>query len=401
MAAGRWIGGALGLAAVAAATFWALREEPVPVDLAVVSAAPMEVSVAAEGVTRIREVFAVSAPIAGTVLRAPVEVGDPVVAGETIVARIRPAEPALLDARARAQAEAAVAEAEAAVRLAEVNLSRAETDAEFTETQLVRNRDLASRGTITQRVLETSEQALVTARASREAARSELALHRATLTRAQAQLLTPGEMLGGNGACCIDLRAPADGVVLSLDAASARSVQPGSPLLTLGDPADLEVELDLLSADAVRVVEGAAAHVERWGGEGVLQARVRRIEPQAFTRVSALGIEEQRVRLHLDLLTLPSARAGLGDRFRVFVRVVVWAQPEVLQVPVSALFRQGDGWAVFRAIDGLAVLTPVQVGQRMEASAQVLSGLGAGERVVAFPGSRLADGVAVVERVAD
>jgi len=401
MTAGRWIGGALGLLALGAATVWALRDEALPVDLATVNAAPMEVSVAAEGVTRIREVFAVSAPIAGTVLRAPVEVGDPVIAGQTVVARIRPAEPALLDSRARAQAEAAVAEAQAAVRLAEVNLARAETDTDFAEGQLARNRDLADRGTIAQRVLEASQQALVTVRAAREAARSELALHRATLTRAQAQLLTPEDFANGNGACCIDLRAPATGVVLSLDAASARPVVPGSPLLTLGDPGDLEVELDLLSADAVRVVEGAVAHVERWGGEGVLQARVRRIEPQAFTRVSALGIEEQRVRLHLDLLTPPEGRAGLGDRFRVFVRVVVWSAPDVVQVPVSALFRQGDGWAVFREVAGQALLTPVEVGQRMEASAQVLSGLEAGERVVAFPGSRLADGVRVVERGLD
>lgn len=399
MAAGRWIMGAVALAALGAATIWALRDDPVPVDLALVRAGPMEVSVAAEGITRIREVYAVTAPIAGTVLRSPVAVGDPVVAGVTLLAEIRPAEPALLDARARAQAAAAVAEAEAAVRLAEVNLSRAESDLAFAEAQLARNRDLAARGTIAQRVLETSDQARTTARAVREAARSELALHRATLTRAEALLVAPGDGSAANGSCCVAIRAPTDGVVLSLEGASARPVQPGAPLMTLGDPTDLEIEVDLLSADAVRVTEGAAAHVTRWGGPEVLTARVRRIEPQAFTRVSALGIEEQRVRLHLTLLSPPEARPGLGDRYRVFVQVVVWSDDPVLQLPVSALFRHGQGWAVFRAEAGRAVLTPVVIGQRMEAQVQILEGLGAGDQVVAFPGSRIADGTLIEARV--
>jgi HlyD family secretion protein len=392
-----------GLAAVAAvaALTWALRPDPVPVDLVTVARAPMEVTVAAEGITRIREAWSVTAPITGTVARSPVRVGDRVVQGVTEVASIRPAAPAFLDARARRQAEAAVTEAEAAVRLAEVVLAQAEADADFAGGQLDRNRALAARGTIPQRALEDSQQRAASAVAALNAARHDLDLRRATLARMEAQLQGPAGDTSGAGEddCCISIRAPETGTVLEVADLSTRLVQAGSPLLTIGDLDDLQIEVDLLSTDAVRVSPGATAHVERWGGPGRLLAQVDRIDPSAFTRVSALGIEEQRVRLHLDFLSPPQDRGALGDRYRVFVRVVVWSGDAVLQVPQSALFRDGAGWAVFRAVDGRAVRTAVDIGHTQDDAAEVLAGLAEGAQVIAYPGNRIADGARIMARV--
>ncbi|KPQ07358.1 MAG: HlyD family secretion protein [Rhodobacteraceae bacterium HLUCCA12] len=395
--AGLGLGG-LGLVLALA---WALWPEPASVDLATVARAPMKVTISAEGITRVREPYAITAPITGTTTRSPVQVGDDVERGETVVAVIRPAEPALMDARSRLQAEAGVTEAEASVRLAEANVVRAESDLAHAENELARTRVLAERGTVPQRMVEDMEQAHVTARQALLAARSELDLHRASLARMQAQLLGPDAVqMPENGAesCCVRIVAPQTGTVLDVADPSARLVQAGAPLLSIGNIEDLEIELDLLSADAVRVPVGAPAEVERWGGDTVLQARVRRIEPAAFTRVSALGIEEQRVRLKLELLTLADERVGLGDRFRVHVRLILWEGDDILQLPQAALFRHDGGWAVFRVEDGRAVLTPVQIGRQSGGEVELLDGLDEGARVVMYPASTLDDGARVVER---
>lgn len=382
--------------ATAAVLVWALRPQPVAVDLVPVATGPMEVTVAAEGMTRVREPWSVTAPITGTLARSPVAVGDPVLRGETLVALLEPAAPALLDARARAQAEAAVTEAQAAVRLAEVVLAQAEADLADAQAQYDRNLALVERGTISQRAFEESEQSLHAATAAANQARYDLDLHRATLSRMQAQLTLPEDPDVNGGA--VRLLAPQSGTVLSVVDESARLVQAGAPILTIGDLTDLQIEVDVLSADAVRLQPGAPAHVERWGGAGVLAARVARIDPAGFTRVSALGIEEQRVHVTLDIESPPEARAGLGDRYRVFVRLVVWSDPAVLQVAQGALFRQGDGWAVFRAVDGRAVLTPVGIGRMQDDAAQVLSGLSDGDLVIAWPGARVSDGTRIEPR---
>lgn len=392
----RLILGLVAAGAAAAALVWALRPQPVTVDLVAVATGPMEVTVSAEGTTRVRDPWAVTAPITGTLARLPVAVGDPVVRGETLVALIEPAAPALLDARARAQAEAAVTEAHAAVRLAEVVLTQAEADLAYAQAQYDRNLALVERGTISQRAFEDSEQGLRGATAAANQARFDLDLHRATLARMQAQLTLPEDPEGNGGA--VRLLAPQTGTVLGVVDESARLVQAGAPILTIGNLADLQIEVDVLSADAVRLQPGAPAHVERWGGDGILEARVARVDPAGFTRVSALGIEEQRVHVTLDIETPAEARAGLGDRYRVFVRLVVWSDPAVLQVPQGALFRQGDGWAVFRAKDGRAVLTPVGIGRMQADAAQVLSGLTDGDQVILWPGARVSDGARIEPR---
>lgn len=382
-----------------AALVWALWPAPVAVDIAEIRRGPMAVTVSANGVTRIRDTYLVTAPFSGTTTRSPVEIGDEVVEGETVVAAIEPAAPALLDARTRAQSEAAVTEARAALRHAEVNVERAQADVGYALSQHARFQQLVAQGTVARRMLDDVTLQLRTAETALDAAISDVERQRASLQRAEAQLLGPnGGLVPAGTACCVQVRAPAGGTVLSIENVSARLVQAGEPLLTIGRAEDLEIEVELLSSDAVRIRTGAEAWIARWGGPEELEARVRRIEPSAQTRVSALGIEEQRVRVRLDLVSPPEARPGLGDNYRVFVRVVEWAGEDVLQVPVSALFRQGEGWAVFRVEAGRAVPVPVEIGRRTALEAQVLDGLAPGEQVILYPGERITEGQRVTPR---
>lgn len=380
---------------------WALWPQPMAVDLGPVTRGPMQGVITAQGVTRVRSPYAITAPITGMVTRSPVEIGDQVVAGETVVAVIQPADPVLMDARTRAQAEAAVAEAQAAVALAQSNLRQAETAFDHSELQLERNRALAERGNIPRRMLEDIEAAHLSAAQALDAARSQLDLNRAALARAQAQLLGPQSLFNPDAdrdACCMQIVAPQSGIVLDVSDQSARLVQAGSPLLTIGNLDEMEIELDLLSSDAVQVPRGARALVERWGGEGVLEAGLRRIDPAAFTRVSALGIQEQRVRLRLDLLSPPQARPGLGEGFRVHIRLIVWEADALLRVPQAALFRHSEGWAVFVEDAGKARLQSITIGRQAGGMAEVLEGLDEGALVVLYPASTLADGSTIIAR---
>ena len=384
-----------------AALVWALWPQPIPVDLAPVTRGAMQGVILAQGVTRVRDPYAITAPITGSATRSPVEVGDRVIAGKTIVGVIQPADPTLMDARTRAQAEAAVAEAQAAVALAESNLRQAQSGLEHSELQLDRSSALAERGIIPRRMLEDIEAEHLSAQQELAASRSQLDLAHATLIRAQAQLMRPQAPFDPDaepGECCVRILAPQNGIVLSVSDQSARLVQAGSDLLTIGNLDEIEIELDLLSTDAVRVPPGARAIVERWGGEGLLEARLRRIDPAAFTRVSALGIEEQRVRLRLDLLTPPQDRIGLGEGFRVHVRLIVWEADALLQVPQAALFRHGDGWAVFVNDTGVARLQPLRIGRQAVGKAEVLDNMEEGVLVVLYPGNTLADGSAITPR---
>ena len=390
---------AVGALVIGGLAFVMLRDDPVPVDLAEVLRGPMEVTINADGRTQVRNLYEISSPIAGTALRSPVSVGDPVTEGETVVAVVQPVASALLDERSRRQAEANLHEAQGAMQLAETERASAEEDLTFARTQYERARSLVERGAATVARLEGAEQRLAISEAAIRAADARIALARATLERAEAGLMTPA----GNGespdACCIRITAPASGIVLSVDTISQRPVAPGSPLLTIGDPSDLELVADILSSDGVRLQAGAHAHVERWGGEGVLEARLDRIAPVARTRVSTLGIEEQRVDVYLSLDTPEEERAGLGEGFSVFLRIVEWRGEDVLQIPVSALFRKGDLWAVFVARDGIAEERSVVIGHRNNRVAEVLDGLEEGSRVVLHPSDRVAAGVTLVERM--
>ncbi|WP_367397322.1 efflux RND transporter periplasmic adaptor subunit [Roseovarius sp. PS-C2] len=390
---------ALLVALVLGGLVWALLPAPVLVDLVAARRAQMQVTVSAEGITRVRDTWLVTAPVTGQARRSPVHVGDAVSAGETIVAAIEPAEPPFLDARDRRLAEAAVVEAEAAVRLAEAGLSRAETELTHLEAELDRARALSDRGTLAQAMLEDAVQAALSARAARDVAQSDLDMRRATLARMEAQLEGPETRgLDEPASCCVKIAAPRTGVVLDLVDESARLVKAGETLLTIGDPQDLEIYVDLLSNDAIGVVPGTRARIERWGGDTVLDAEVRQVEPSAFTRVSALGIDEQRVPVVLDILSPAAVRAGLGDRYRVYVTLVTWEGEDVLQVPQSALFRSAGEWALFVEENGRAAQRSVEVGRMSGDWAEIVLGVEEGARVIAYPASSIENGTRIEMR---
>jgi HlyD family secretion protein len=389
-----------GAALIGGLGYVAFREDPVPVDMVSVERGPLVVTIDADGRTRIRDVYEVASPIAGTARRAPVAVGDAVVADETVVARVEPGSPALLDARSRAQAEATVAEARAALDVARSEVMRLEEEEAFARLQFDRTRTLMERGVSTVTQMETAAQALAVAEAAVAAGRSRVAMSEGSLERAEATLARPEGADAEDTDCCVVLRAPSDGVVLSIATISEHPVQAGAPLLSVGDPTDLEIVADLLSSDAVRIGPGTRAIVERWGGPEPLDAVLTRIEPAAETRVSALGIEEQRVDAIFAIETPPEARAGLGHGFAVFLRIVDWESDDTLLVPIGALFRRDRDWAVFAVEDGVARERIVTVGQRGARVAEILDGLTEGDRIVTHPSDAVADGVAVVDRSA-
>lgn len=388
----------VGAAAFGAGLYYTFQEQPVPIDVAQITSGPMEVTIDADGVTRIRNVFEVSAPVSGTALRSPVEVGDFVLAGETVVAIIEPSQPVFLDARSRLQAEAAIKEAEAALRLSELNISAAEASYEYARDQYDRAKSLSDSGTLSATALDEVELLLEQARTALVSALSERTLRLSSLERTKAMLVEPETGEGALDSCCIEILAPIDGSVLTVTSPSERAVMAGGALVSIGLVDDLEIVVDLLSTDVVNLAEGATAYVERWGGEGTLMAEIARIEPSAFTKISALGIAEQRVRAVLDINSAEEEYAALGDGFRVFVRVIEWRSDDAVQLPISALFRDGDNWMVFKIVDGIANSVPVEIGNRNASVAEVLGGISVGDMVITHPSDRISDGVLTVDR---
>ncbi len=387
-------------ALVAAVLVYAFLPQPVPADLAEVSRGALRVTVDDEGRTRVKEVYVVSAPVAGRVLRIESHVGDQVEAGETVLATIQPTAPTFLDLRGKRQAEAAVHAAEAALQLSEAELTRAQADLEFARSDLARARKLASGDTISQKTLDNAKREFKTSEAAVAAAEATLRVKSFDLETARASLIEPGSeaVTRRDEGCCISVRAPVDGCVLRLVQESEAVIAAGAPLVEIGDPRDLEVVVDLLSRDAVRIREGAEVAIDEWGGAAAVKGRVRRIEPTGFTKVSALGIEEQRVNVIIDFTDPPERWRSLGHGYRVEAHIVVWQGEDALKVPVSALFRSGEDWAVFVVAEERARLRRVAVGHRNSVAAEVLDGLEEGERVVLYPSDRVSDGVAVTAR---
>jgi HlyD family secretion protein len=387
---------ALVVAAIVGGAVYALMPDPVGVDVATIGRGPIEVTVDEEGVARIRDVYRISAPVAGQLQRFPLEVGDRVEGGVTVVADIRPSAPAFLDVRSRRELEAAVSAAEAAVDLAVAEVSRAESQLRLAEGDLARAEHLSTSGTISARAMDKAVSDAETARAQLKQAQASLDLRRGELASAQARLIQPGQAGEADAVgCCIQLRAPVDGAVLAVHAESAQVVPAGALIAEIGDPDDLEIVVDVLSTDAVRIAPGAEARIEDWGGEEALPARVRTIEPSAFTKVSALGIEEQRVNVVLDPVDSGADWERLGHEFRVYARIRVWRGENVVRVPLAALFRRGEEWAVFRVVDGEAALTPVGIDHRDARFAEVTSGLSEGDVVILHPGDQVEDGASV------
>ena len=389
-----WIG--LGLAA-GALLAWSLLPRAERVEIAEVTRGSMAVTLDEEGETRVRDRFVVSAPVAGRLLRIELEPGDPVVAGETVLAIFRPRDPTPLDPRSRAEAEEEVRALEAELERARHERASRQAELDYARRDCDRTRLLNDRGIISVEQLDTAELAESRAIESLNAASHavESATHR--LASARARLLNLGDP-NQRGDAPLSIRSPIDGVVLRKSHESESVVDAGEPLIEVGDPEDLEIVADYLSRDAVRIRPGMRVRVERWGGEGSLEARVQRVEPSGFTKISALGVEEKRVNVILELVTPAAERAGLADGFRVETRIVVLECEGVVQVPTGSLFRRGEDWAVFAVEEGRASLRPVEVGARMPGRVEIRGGLSEGEQVIVHPGDAISEGVRVVER---
>jgi HlyD family secretion protein len=376
--------------AIVAMAMW---PESVEVDVVRVERGPMQVTIDEDGETRVRDRFVVSAPLAGRLQRIELEPGDRVVRGKTIVARLAPGESPLLDPRTRAERSAAVDAARAAVGGAQAERARAAETLSRAKTTLARQEALMAAGAIASDDLDASETAARTAEEALRAAEFAVARTEYELNLARTRLQEPSA-----SGRTVDVVTPVDGVILKRLRQSETMVPAGEPILEIGDPTRLEIVADLLSTDAVRVQEGAPVIIEQWGGGHALHGRVRRVEPSGFMKVSALGVEEQRVNVLIDFVDPPSAARALGDGYRVEVRAVVWEDGDVVKVPVGSLFRRGEGWAAFVVDDGVARLQDVELGQRNDTEAQILGGLSEGQTVVLHPPDTLADGARIVTR---
>ena len=403
----RKAGWALVGGAVVAAAVWLAWPPPVGVDLATVAQGPMEVTVDDDGKAQVEHVYTVSAPIAGKVLRIShpagnhalsLHVGDAVVANETVVAVMQPTAPAFIDVRSRVQLEAELAAADAAVKQGEAEVNRLEAAVTFAKLELKRAETLLRTRNVSEEAADKARLEVATNEAALASAKAQVELRRSVRTSFEARLMDPASAPAPtDGGCCIQIRSPVTGHVLKVIQESEAAVPPGAPLVEIGDPRDLMVVADLLSSDAVQIKPGAAVRIDGWGGPA-LEGRVRRVDPAGFLKVSALGIEEQRVRTTIDL-TAPAERwSRLGHDFRVIVHVTVWKADDALAVPVSALFRKGEDWAVFTVRDGRARTTVVQIDHRNNRQAAVLSGLSPGNVVVLHPTDRVRDGERIAPR---
>jgi HlyD family secretion protein len=373
----------------------AMWPETIPVETATIARGAMMVTVDEEGRTRVRDRFVVAAPVAGRVLRIELEPGDSVHAGD-VVAKLRPETPALLDARSITEAQAALESARAAVGRSRAEEQRARAALAQAQREYTRFRTLVAESLATAQQLESREADVETAQEQVNAAVYAARAADADVARAQARL-SPAAADSGR---IVQVRSPVDGVVLKRTRESETIVPAGDPLLDIGDPQQLEIVVDLLSVDAVRIKPGARVLVEQWGGDTPLEARVRRIEPSGFTKISALGVEEQRVNVILEFTDPATAWAALGDGYRVEARVITWESADVLKVPTGALIRSGEAWAVYVVREGRAVQVPVTLGHQNGREAEITSGVSAGEVVIMHPGDTISSGTRVRPRTA-
>lgn len=390
--AGR-VGMALGALAAVAGIIWLLMPKSVQVETVAVAKGRFVASVDEDGKTRVRQRYVVAAPLAGRLTRVRLKAGDPV-AVEDVVATILPPPAPLLDPRARREAEERLGAAEAALERAKAVVERARAQTENAKAELDRTRTLTGSGASTVQALERAE--LAQRVADRELRAAEFQNHAAEHELAQATALL-GRYRDGVDAPAEpwNVTAPVTGVVLRVVQESATVVPSGAPLLEIGDPRDLEIVTDVLSTDAVEIRPGAEVAIEHWGGAGALAGRVRRIEPAAFTKVSTLGVEEQRVNVLIDVLSPPQQWTGLGDGYRVNTRITVFTQDDIEIIPAGALFRRDDGWSVYVAVEGRAQPRAIELIRRSRGFAAVRSGLSPGERVIVYPSDQISPGVRV------
>lgn len=376
------------LLALLVVSFW---PKPIPVETAAVSVGPLTVSVFEEGKTRIRQRYVVSPPVAGFLERIPLRAGAPVTAGQTVLAVLHPESAGFLDPRSKAQAEAALQAAQRRRLQRQAEFERSEAVLELAQKEFARADVLRKSGTVTEQAWDQASSQLQVRKRETSAARFALDVAGFEVEQAQAALMQ-GVAPAGGGAP-LQLVAPVSGHVLNVFEENARVVAAGQPLLEVGDLQDLEAEIELLSSDAVGVAPGAEVIIEQWGGDHPLRGRVALVEQGGFTKISALGVEEQRVKVRVDFLDLPARM--LGDRYRVEARIVTWHDDQVLQVPTGALFRRGNRWMAFVVEEATARLREVEIGRNNGIHAQVLTGLSEHDRVVVHPPDSIVDGATV------
>lgn len=384
---------------VVAALVFSFWPRAVAVDMAKAVRAPLITAISDDGTTRVREVYVLSAPIAGKLLRVDTHAGDFIAAGKTVIATIEPADPAFLDARSQRQFEFMVSAARAARDLTLANVRGREAERKLASRELERARQLLEKGVVSKARVDTAEASLSAAEAALDTARAALRQREFEIKTAQAALINPSGQAGTGGkGCCIQLRAPVDGQLLRVLQENESFVQPGQPIAEVGDPANLEVVIDLISSEAVQVAEGDEVIITQWGGDQPLKAKVRRVEPAGQQKISALGIEERRVNVIIDLVSPREEWKRLGHGYQLEASIVRWRSESALQVPVGALFRQGSDWAVYRVVDGRARLTTVTTDHMNDAAAEITQGLAEGDRVILHPGESVTDGASVKPR---
>ncbi len=384
-------------AALLGAIVYGFLPKPVEVEIASVTVAPLTVSVLEEGKTRIRHRYTISPPVAGFLNRVELRAGAAIQKGKTVLATIQPQLASFLDPRSRAEAEARVKGAEAAKMRAEAEVERARESLALAEKERVRAAGLKAKGAVS--VKEFDEAETHAAMSGRELRAAEFALEVAGFERAQADAaLMQTDSPGDATAKPVQIAAPVDGYVLNVAEESARTVAPGTAIMEVGDPTDLEAEIELLSSDAVGVRPGAEVSIEQWGGDRPLRGTVTLIEPGGYTKISALGVEEQRVKVRVNFAEPIPPEHPLGDRFRVEARIVTWKSDRILQVPTGALFRRGGDWMTFLFDAGKARIAKVEIAHNNGVAAEVASGLHEGQRVLLHPPDTVADGANVKPR---
>ncbi|MEP1207671.1 MAG: HlyD family efflux transporter periplasmic adaptor subunit [Rhizobiaceae bacterium] len=377
--------------AVVYGIFIAFSEQPTSVDLAKVSSGPFQVTIREEGTTQVRDVYTLSSPISGQLDRLELDEGDAVYAGKTAIASIRPLEPPFLNQRSQLELQSALKAAQSAVALAFVERERTRVALRLAQSAYDRAVTLSQKNILPKSQMEEAYNALQLQKAQVDSAKAAIDLRRAELESVRARMQQPGAdaIVQVGTDCCVKISAPVDGVVLNILARSEQPVIPGTRIAEIGDPENLEVVVDLLSSDAVHIIPGMQVRLSDWGGEKEVQGRVRQVEPAAFTKVSSLGIEEQRVNIIIDPQDPPSE---LGHGYRIMANLVIWEGEDIVQIPIGALFRSDGGWAVFGVEDQRAVLRPLDIGNINDEAAQVLSGLKVGDEVVLYPNDSLQDG---------
>jgi HlyD family secretion protein len=376
---------------------WGFWPRPVLVELVEAQRAPMTVTIEEEGRTRVIDRFIISAPVDGVACRVQLDVGDTVQAGQTLLS-ISPLESRVLDPRSRAEAEARVAAAGSALELARQQADAAEASANFQRSEIKRLKPLAEQEMISSGAFDKAQMELLTAEATLRSAKHGVEVARYEQQAAETALEYSAGTVTGEPAIRVPVKSPITGKILQVPHECEGPVTTGQQLLVVGDPSALEVVVDLLSADAVKVHSGMQVYFDRWGGDEPLEGQVRTIEPFGFTKTSALGVEEQRVNVIADFVSRKEDWQRLGDGYRVEARFVVWEDEDVLQVPASSVFRLNGGWALYLAENGRARQRMVKIGQRTGLVAQILEGVEEGDKVVNHPSDEVADGARITQR---